>query len=758
MYRETKIKTVVFRLILTSILAFGWLLFPSAQSSPDIITNAEAGIAELKGNINDLQYQTEFKSLIQISENKLADSKAKYTTVTNTSTAYDNAVAAEVTPLAEKTTAQTNKANQQAVVDTAYTNYLNAGLNLDIANINLSTAQQALGSAGSVGLAYDVYSLIRVNGQAATNQLLCSGTWNSNSMQLPVCGNRYENFIVKFTGRITVPSWFTQAYFAGYTDDGFRMYIDGSLAIDNWVEQGTTWSDYSPVYDVTTDKVFDVEIWWYNGGGPGSYLLGWGIPGGWTGAGCDYAGNPRVWGQNFSCNLNTFSSGPGATQEQTDAYNAAYAAQVAATTVKNDKLNIYNAELATYNSLVSLLNTKTTAYNVKVTETEAALNAKNNAITAYTNSLYDLEGAITDAFVYYEAQLKRELNIAIAKAAAAQAAADAAKAQADAKAAEEIRIQTEAKAKAEAEAKARAEEKAKQEAEAKSKAEAEAKAKAEEENRVRVEQEAKEKARAEERERQDAEERAKREAEAKAKAEAEAEANKPKPKPTDTPKPKPTADPELPKPVESPKPEPVEEPKPLPNEPKPLPEEKPQPRPEIKDEVLSALVPQRGEGTKSDLSGVIANLTSKDNKIVQLSKEQRAAVGETLRALTVEAKKEVAENLGIKAEEVAQVATIMQSNPELATAFIEFEARSEDASEGSTTPYTLADAVSEVKAEAFLEDPLAVFTEVDLEVLSKASEWGKDMTDDQREKAQEVIIPVILVSNIISSVMSTRRV
>lgn len=102
MYRETKIKTVVFRLILTSILAFGWLLFPSAQSSPDIITNAEAGIAELKGNINDLQYQTEFKSLIQISENKLADSKTKYTTVTNTSTAYDNAVAAEVTPLAEK--------------------------------------------------------------------------------------------------------------------------------------------------------------------------------------------------------------------------------------------------------------------------------------------------------------------------------------------------------------------------------------------------------------------------------------------------------------------------------------------------------------------------------------------------------------------------------------------------------------------------------------------------------------------------------
>ena len=759
--------TKTWRLSLAAILAFGWLLIPSAQSSPDVITNAEAGIAELNGNVGDLQYQTEFKSFIQISENKLADSKTKYTTVINTSTAYENAVAAEAAPLEEKTTAETNKTNQKAVVDAAYNDYLDAELAFDIAVINSDMAHQELQSAGVNGLASTVYYLER-SGSVATvgDETGCYGTLTQNSFSAGgslTCGIQ-ENIIIKLTGQITVPSWFTTTKFAGYTDDGFRMYVDGQLAVDNWVEQGTTWSDYSPVYDVSEDKTLDVEIWWYNGGGPGSYHLGWAIPGGWTGAGCDYAGNPRVWGQNFSCNLNTFSTGPGANQEQIDAYNSAYAAQMAATTVRDNKLTTYNTELEAYNSLVSVLNTKTTAYNAKVAETDAALTAKNNAITDYTNSLYDLEDAITDAFVYYEAQLKRELNIAIANAAAAQAAADAAKAQADAKAAEETRIQAEAKAKAEAEAKARAEEKAKQEAEAKSKVDAEAKAKAEEENRIRVEQESKEKARAEERERQDAEERAKREAEAKAKGEAEAkakaeaEANKPKPKPTDEPKPKPTADPELSKPVESPKPELVEEPKPLPNELELLPEEKPQPRPEIKDEVLSALVPQRGEGTKSDLSGVIANLTSKDNKLVQLSKEQRAAVGETLKSLTVEAKEEVAENLGIKVEEVAQVATIMESNAEVAKAFVEFQERSAESSESSATPYTLADAVSEVQAEAFLENPLAVFTEVDLEVLNNPSEWGKDMTDDQREKAQEVIIPVVLISNIVSSIMARRKV
>ena len=749
--RSLKIKNNIFRLILTAILAFGWIFFTPAQSSSDPLTLAAQEIQELNGKISNLQYKNELQSLIDIAENKFEYAKNSEEAIFNSQDSYDYALEAEATALTQKASAQSAVDEQTPIADTALTNKDNAQDVVDIANINLLTAQAYV--QGGVGLQYTVYHLLIDGSVAIPGSVICTGTWNSNSMNLPVCGY-YENIIVKFTGKITVPDHWTSTKFAGYTDDGFRMYVDGQLAVDNWIEQGTTWSPYSPIYDVSVDKTLDVEIWYYNGGAGGQFHLGWAIPGGWTGAGCDYAGNPRVWGENFSCNLNTFSTGPGANQEQIDAYNSAYAAQMAATTVRDNKLTTYNTELEAYNSLVSVLNTKTTAYNAKVAETDAALTAKNNAITDYTNSLYDLEDAITDAFVYYEAQLKRELNIAIANAAAAQAAADAAKAQADAKAAEETRIQAEAKAKAEAEAKARAEEKAKQEAEAKSKVDAEAKAKAEEENRIRVEQESKEKARAEERERQDAEERAKREAEAKAKA--EAEANKPKPKPTDEPKPKPTADPELSKPVESPKPELVEEPKPLPNEPELLPEEKPQPRPEIKDKVLSALVPQRGEGTKSDLSGVIANLTSKDNKLVQLSKEQRTAVGETLKSLTVEAKEEVAENLGIKVEEVAQVATIMESNAEVATAFVEFESRSELAGETSM-PYTLADATTEVQTEAFLADPIGAFTDIDFEKVFSPSEWGKDMTDDQREKAQEVVIPVIIVSNIIAAAM-TRRI
>jgi hypothetical protein len=224
--------------------------------------------------------------------------------------------------------------------------------------------------------------------------------------------------------------------------------------------------------------------------------------------------------------------------------------------------------------------------------------------------------------------------------------------------------------------------------------------------------------------------------------------------PTDQPTPEPT-------PEEPPTPEPTEEPAPEPSPepgPDPKPEENPwnEPDVEITDEVLAALVPEKGTGTEEDLSNVIANLTSKDNKLVTLSAEQITAVSQTLRALTQEAKQEVAQDLGIKTSEVAQIAEQMKSNPALASAFVEFAERAGDAGE-TPMPFTLADAVTEVQTEAFLADPLGAITNIDFEKVLNPAEWGKDMTDDQREKVQEVIIPVIIVSNIVSSVMSIRR-
>ena len=97
----------------------------------------------------------------------------------------------------------------------------------------------------------------------------------------------------------------------------------------------------------------------------------------------------------------------------------------------------------------------------------------------------------------------------------------------------------------------------------------------------------------------------------------------------------------------------------------------------------------------------------------------------------------------------------MKSNPELATAFVEFKDR-QAAAENAAMPYTLADATTEVQTEAFLADPIGAVLDIDLGKVLNPSEWGKDMTDDQREKAQEVVIPVIIASNIVAAAMNRR--
>jgi hypothetical protein len=705
-------RTKAWRLSLATILGFGWLFLTPAYSD-DPLSLAAQEIQKLNSVVDKLEYKDELINLIDIAENKFMSAKNMKDIRDAAAQAYEDALDAEADALAAKISAQEAVDAQELIVDQALQNKNDAQDALDLANINFQIAQANMQNSGGAGLRYDVYTLIRQNNQAVPNTLLCSGTWNLNSMQLPVCGNRYENFVVKFTGTITVPSHWTVTKFAGYTDDGFRMYIDGVLAINNWREQGSTWSPYSPIYDVSEDKTFDVEIWWYNGGGPGNYHLGWQIPysdpssWAWTGAGCDYTGG---WGVNFSCNLNTFSHGSSATQSQIDAYNQALADKNAAQQNYNDKVTIYNAEVSTLNSLNQTLTNKISEYDNAVINTENNLNAKNNTANGYANQLNDLNNAINDAWRYYDEQSQKEIQRAIA-----QAAANAAAMQPTPEPTPEPKPTVEPP-------------------------------------------------------------------KPKPSTPPTPPAENPNPKPTGDsntdnsgginpnpgPKPTPPSEP-TPEPKPEPKPTPAPEPKPEPSpEPsiEPSPDPKPLPRPDfkpaenidpvIKDEVLAALIPEKGTGTAEDLSGVIANLTSKDNKLVKLSPEQTAAVSQTLKALTQEAKAEVAKDLGIAPAEVAKVADIMKQDPKLATAFIEFKDRAAEAGDAKM-PYTLADATTEVQTEAFLADPIGAVLDIDLSKVLNPSEWGKDMTDDQREKVQEVVIPVIIASNIVAAAM-TRRI
>ena len=675
-------RTKAWRLSLAAILAFGWLFLTPAYSD-DPLSLAAQEISELNEKVSNLTEEAETRALIDIAEDKYDTAVAAKQARDTAYTEYDAAVAAEATALSEKTTAQSAVDGQTVTVATALAHKNNAQDELDVATINLTTAnsnlqtaQSAVNSAGSAGLQYTVYHLLRdgyVNGQhiAVPGSVICTGVWNSASMNLPVCGY-YEDIIVKFTGKITVPSSWTGVYFAGYTDDGFRMYVDGQLAVDNWVEQGVTWSPYSPIYNVSQDKTLDVEIWWYNGGGPGSYLLGWSIPGGWTTAGCAYTGG---WGVGFSCNLNTFSYGSGATQQQLDNLTAAQQAQSTAQqtyntkfTVRNDKLSVYNSAVSTLNTYNQTLTTKNTAYDNAVINTSNKLTAKNNAQSTYDQAIIDMNNAIEDAWdLYNETWLFEEQQ----RVAAAIAAAMANQPQTPIDPTPQPEETTEP---------------------------------------------------------------------------TEEPTSEPTPEPSneqtepDDPNPEPSSDTTDeenvdPTPEPEPTPETSPEPSPQPTDTDQEPTPEPEPTPAEPSEESS-----RPNVITEETANLIADLTSKDT-LTKLTPEQKAAV---------------AEGLGIRASEIAKVAALAASEPTIAKALEEFGDRIKE-NATAPMPYTLADATTEIATEAFLSDPIGAISDINFEELLSPSEWGKDMTDDQREKAQEVIVPVIIAGNIVAAAM-TRRI
>ena len=203
-----------------------------------------------------------------------------------------------------------------------------------------------------------------------------------------------------------------------------------------------------------------------------------------------------------------------------------------------------------------------------------------------------------------------------------------------------------------------------------------------------------------------------------------------------------------------PTPEPSEEPSSQPEETNP--DQESEPEQPVDEEVVGP--PSDNDNTDDvNENGISEEELNKLNKLISVNDSRlMAAVSNFLNELSPQAKVSFASDLGIKAEEISLVAEIAKDNPSVATAVVQFAEMAAD-NENAAMPYTLADAVTELQTEAFLSDPLGVLTDIDFDKVFSPSEWGKDMTDDQREKAQEVIIPVILVSNIVSSVMSLRR-
>ena len=624
------------------ILAFGWLFITPAYSD-DPLSIAAQEIEELNASVDNLAYQDHFISLIDISEQKYDSAVSAKASRDSASTAYESAVQAEATALEEKNLAQSAVDGQTVTVATELENKNNKYNVYNSAQIALNAHIATYGNGGINGVYFRIYPLSRMGDYAYLAEgsgLMCHGslpTFDAYAGWGAICGLS-QNIIGIFEATVTVPEGINQVKFAGLTDDGFRLYVDGVLATEQWIEQGANWSPYTQWFDTSVDKTLNLQAWWYNGGGPGSIHVGVGTTQWWSGI-------PAEW----------ITYGTPLTQQQiTDRQELV--------TDRDTKYSQYQTALSTYNSANSTLTSynqtlaiKNTSYSNAQSAKSNALSTKNSTQSAYDQSIIDLNLSIENAWSYYNKQLTDEIAAAIANAMANQP-------QPTPEPTPEITPEPTPEPSPE-------------------------------------------------------------------QTEPVDPTPEPTPETTDEPKPEPTDDPE-------PTPEPSPEPSPQPTDIDPEPTPEPEPTP-----AEPSPTPSRPNTITDEMASLIADLTSKDT-LTKLSPEQKQAV---------------AQGLGISVSEIALVAQIAQSNPVIASALEEFGDRIKE-NKDAPMPYTLADATTEIATEQFLADPIGALTNIDLEKVLSPSEWGKDMTDDQREKAQEVVIPVIIASNIVAAAMTRRLV
>ena len=117
--------------------------------------------------------------------------------------------------------------------------------------------------------------------------------------------------------------------------------------------------------------------------------------------------------------------------------------------------------------------------------------------------------------------------------------------------------------------------------------------------------------------------------------------------------------------------------------------------------------------------------------------------------LTEEQQEVVAEVLGFtETEDVEVIAEAVKTDETVAQAVEEYVERAVE--NADVEDYTLADATTEIAFESLVAGDFSVIIDVDLDAINLTN-IGSDLTTDQREKAQEVIVPTIFV-NIVSFV------
>jgi hypothetical protein len=98
--------------------------------------------------------------------------------------------------------------------------------------------------------------------------------WASAS---PASGVSVDNFSVRWTGQVQAPA--TANYtFTTVADDGVRLWVNGQLLVDNWIDQAATTRTSAPVA-LTAGVLYDIKLEYFEHTGLATAKLLWAYPG-----------------------------------------------------------------------------------------------------------------------------------------------------------------------------------------------------------------------------------------------------------------------------------------------------------------------------------------------------------------------------------------------------------------------------------------------------------------------------------------------
>jgi hypothetical protein len=148
----------------------------------------------------------------------------------------------------------------------------------------------------------------------------------------------------------------------------------------------------------------------------------------------------------------------------------------------------------------------------------------------------------------------------------------------------------------------------------------------------------------------------------------------------------------------------------------------------------------------------VENLTEVSEDVLEVVSEviEEVITIATEEVLTEEQVEVVQEVLNLEEpEDVQIIAEAVKEDEAVAEAVEEYVERAVE--NADVEDYNLADVVTEIQTEEFLADPVGAFTDIDIAAIDLTT-LGDTMTSTQKEKAQEVVVPVIIASQIVASV------